>query len=1389
MQGSSIKILLVENNSSDAALIRKLLSEVRGQSFQIKWVDCIETASSLISETAFDLILLDLNLPDSAGSRTISVARKKAPRTPIVAITDTMNDRIAIGAIKLGAQDLLSKDILNEDNLSRVIRYSIERNRIQNELRARNEKYMALFEESNDAIFIHDLSGNILDVNPQALQILGYKKSELLSKRIAELHPPNSLEVSKSAFEKIRTKGRTVFEIDFRCKNGRVINAEVSASVFEIDDKNLVQGIVRDVTERKMIEDKLKLQDKALRSSANGIVITERDGTIIWVNPAFTKLTGYQSHEVIGKNPRILKSTLQDKSFYGRMWDTIISGKIWQGEMINLRKDGKLYFEEQIISPVRNDDGEVSHFVGIKTDVTEKKLAEDTLKESEQKFRAVAETATDAIISVDSLGNITYFNNAAERIFGFRNAELSGKPFKTLIPEKAHKKELDHLVRASNRQAIGKAVELVGMKKNGDWFPIEISFSSWMSGGETYVTSIIRDITERKRAEESFRDRDQKLRTIVEHSNELFYIHDTKHQLTYVSPQSEEILGYTPEEMMVKWTTFVTDKPINDEGIRLTELAIKTGKTQRPYLLELRRKDGQTIIVEIEESPIVDENRNVVGISGALRDITEKKKAELALIESEEKFRSLAERSPNMIFINQDGNIVYANRKSVEILGYSKEELYSPKFSFQKLIAPESLRLVKKSFQSHSKGGNIGSYEYTIITKGGKRIEAINSTELIDYEGRRAILGVVTDITERKHSELSLRESEERLKILFEFAPDAILLADLKGNLINVNKAATDMTGYSRQELVGKNLLTLNLLSENQVPKVAKLIARNATNRPTGPDEFAITKMDGCEITIEIRTFPVKIQNQLLILGIARDITERRNAEDAIRNSEEKFRTLFEESKDTIYISSTDGKFIDVNPAGVELFGYKTKDQLLKVDIVRDLYVNPADRQRFQNELVRAGYVQDFEVSLKRKDGEKLAVLLTATPIKDADGRITSYRGFIRDVTEQKKLEQQLLQAQKMEAIGTLAGGIAHDFNNILSAILGYTELTIKLMNGNGLAKKNLDQVYRAGLRAKDLIQQILTFSRQAGHTAQPLKMELIVKEALKLLRASLPATIKIIQNLEKDCGHIMADPTQIHQIVVNLCTNAHDAMRESGGLLHVTLNSVEIGQRQSDEITQLPPGKYLALTVNDTGTGMSEDITKRIFDPFFTTKEAGTGTGLGLSVVHGIVKKHGGEITVRSEIGKGTTFVVYLPASESKNDPITERPQEFMTGSERILYVDDEEPIVSAGVQILNKLGYDVTGKTQSREALETFEQSPEYFDLVISDLTMPNMTGIDLAKRILEIRPDIPIILITGFSETITRDKAQQIGIRDLIMKPTLTAELSQTIRRILDTEKVGG
>jgi signal transduction histidine kinase/CheY-like chemotaxis protein len=388
---------------------------------------------------------------------------------------------------------------------------------------------------------------------------------------------------------------------------------------------------------------------------------------------------------------------------------------------------------------------------------------------------------------------------------------------------------------------------------------------------------------------------------------------------------------------------------------------------------------------------------------------------------------------------------------------------------------------------------------------------------------------------------------------------------------------------------------------------------------------------------------------------------------------------------------------------------------------------------------------------------------------------------------QEKKLETQLRQAQKMEAIGTLAGGIAHDFNNILSAVIGYTELALINIPKESSLQNHLQQVLKAGSRAKDLVKQILTFSRQAEQEVGPFQIKLIAKEALKLLRASLPTTIEIRQDIQSD-STVLADPTQIHQVLMNLCTNAGYAMQETGGTLEVSLTNVELDSHFTGRHSDMAPGPHLRLTVSDTGHGMTPDVLERIFDPFFTTKGPGEGTGMGLSVVHGIVKSFGGTITVYSEPGKGSTFHVYLPIAEDlKDEGETEVIEPLPTGNERILLIDDEQPLVDIGKQMLERLGYEVITRTSSIEALELFRAQPDRFDLVITDMTMPNMTGDKLAMEIMKIRPDVPVILCTGFSPAITEEEANAWGIQALLEKPLLRHDLAKTIRQVLDESAI--
>lgn len=387
---------------------------------------------------------------------------------------------------------------------------------------------------------------------------------------------------------------------------------------------------------------------------------------------------------------------------------------------------------------------------------------------------------------------------------------------------------------------------------------------------------------------------------------------------------------------------------------------------------------------------------------------------------------------------------------------------------------------------------------------------------------------------------------------------------------------------------------------------------------------------------------------------------------------------------------------------------------------------------------------------------------------------------------DKAKLETQLLQARKMEAIGVLAGGIAHEFNNILTPISGYAAMTLEDLSGNSEAGKYLGEILKASERAAELIRQILTFSRQADLKMSPLKIQFVLGEALKLLKSTLPATIEIVDKADRNCGYVLADSTQIYQVVMNLCTNAFHAMWETGGTLEVDLTEIQVMHAGIPPYPGMKPGKYVALTVGDTGTGMDGGIVDRIFEPYFTTKEEGKGTGMGLAIVHGIVTNHNGYITVDSEPGKGSAFHVWLPLIESLPKAAKKIAETLVPrGDEHILFVDDQEPIIKMAKKMLGKLGYKTTARQSSLEALHTFQTWPEQFDLVITDMTMPDMTGDILAKKVKGIKPDMPVILCTGFSDRINREKAKAIGIAEFVMKPFIRDKLARIIREVLDRD----
>lgn len=547
---------------------------------------------------------------------------------------------------------------------------------------------------------------------------------------------------------------------------------------------------------------------------------------------------------------------------------------------------------------------------------------------------------------------------------------------------------------------------------------------------------------------------------------------------------------------------------------------------------------------------------------------------------------------------------------------------------------------------------------------------------------------------------------------------------------------------------------------------------------------------------VEGKTDKIRSTKQLLdelaemrgkVAELEKSGSQLKQAEEALRESEERYRIAIEHSNDGVAIVKGD-QHVYVNRQFLNMFGYERPEEVL--GMTRFFTVHPDDRERVaalnlgrqRGEPVPARY----EFKGIRKDGSILYVEVSATRIVYQGAPATL--AYLRDVSERKQHEEERRQSQKMQAIGTLAGGIAHDFNNILAAIIGFSERALNSIDEKSPARRYVDLVRKSGIRGRDLVSQILTFSRKTAENLKPLSLTPIIEETCRMLRAMLPAAIRIETHLESESDEIYGDASQIQQVLMNLSTNAAHAMRNDGGIIGITLSNTSLDRDNPVLQSDMQPGRYVVLSVRDTGTGMDEDVRIRVFEPFFSTKPVGEGTGMGLSMVYGIVKSHKGAITVWSEPGKGSVFTVFFPRTGEDQELVEEAASRLPGGKERILFVDDEELLVEVTQSILEELGYQVRATTDSRDALKSFSQDPHGFDLVITDHLMPDMTGADLAREIMRIRSDIPVILCTGWTNAISEEEVKAMGVRELVIKPLTRRETAETVRRVLG-EKVSG
>ena len=638
-----------------------------------------------------------------------------------------------------------------------------------------------------------------------------------------------------------------------------------------------------------------------------------------------------------------------------------------------------------------------------------------------------------------------------------------------------------------------------------------------------------------------------------------------------------------------------------------------------------------------------------------------------------------------------------------------------------------------------------------------------------------------------KKAEEELRDTKEKYQSFFFNIPGMVYRgkSDWPTSIISNSEM---VCGYSVDEFNTQMANWSDLIHPDDKKLVIEERANQQRKQKSIVQEYRIITKDGTVRWVsDHKTWVFKEDGSFFgIAGVVYDINDRKQAEEHLRETRDYLEGLINFANAPIIVWDTEAMITRFNHAFERLTGYEAREVVGK-----DFSILFPETSRGKSILdirdtVRGQRWVSLEIPILCKDGNIRIVLWSSANMYSKDG--TSIMATIaqgHDITDRNHLEKQLIQAQKMESLGSLAGGIAHDFNNILSAIIGYAELAKMKIEADSEIKNYIKEVLIASDRAKNLVKQILAFSRQGKDEQIPIQMGLIVDEALKLLKSSLPTTIDIHKNIQSK-SIILSDPTQIHQILMNLCTNAAHAMLEKGGILEVTLTDVRL---DSDFVSTHPgiqPGTYLKLSVRDTGHGMSDEVRIRIFDPFFSTKPIGEGTGLGMSVVHGIVKNCGGIITVYSVPDKGTTFNLYFPIIESMVEGKSREDMVLPTGTECILFVDDEKPIIDIAEKILEMLGYVVDVRSSSLEALELFKMMPDKFDLVITDTTMPQMTGDMLAQELMKIRPDIPVILCTGFSEKITRKKAEIMGIKAFLLKPLLKEDMARTIRKVLDEAK---
>jgi PAS domain S-box-containing protein len=1135
------------------------------------------------------------------------------------------------------------------------------------------------------------------------------------------------------------------------------------------------------------------------------------DGRLLFVNRAWRETLGYSADEVVVLNVfDVIQAECRDH-YRGFMQQILAGEKVGWVEILFRTKNGRAVVAEGQVS-LRVENGRPVATRGIFRDITERKQAETALRSLNTRLDFLLSSSPATIYTCEAVPPYaaTFISANLTGLLGYTVKEFLASP--SFWADRIHPEDRDRVFAGLPRLfAHGTHLhEYRFQHKDGSW--------RWMRdalrvvpGPDGKVGELIGyfiDITEQKASEEivralninlerlvtertgALRESEERLRTLFEQAAVgVAEINTTTGRFIRINRKYGEIVGYSMEQMLA--LDFMSITHPDDLASDLAQMErFKRGEL-REFTLEKRyiRKDGSIVWVELTVSPLRAGNEALTRHIAVVKDITERKQVESQLRLTQFAVEHAADA---VLWADDTKRFVYVNEAACRSLGYTRKELLTLRIPD---IAPQHDPERFQQRLTSIKQGRSATYESLHRRKDGTEFPVEASIAYLEHEGQGYTCGIVRDITERKRAEEALAEKTNELSDFIEHATVSMHWVGPDGIILWANQTELDLLGYTSEEYIGHHVADFHV----DQPTIQDILDRLRCGAAVQEYAARLRSKDGSIKGVLIDSSVLRKNGKFIHTRcFTRDITERKRAEQALRESEERFRILFEQAAAGVaQVDTATGRCARVNRKLCEITGY-SQTEMLSLDVQR--LTHPDDWEGSRNNIARltTGEMNEFrmEKRLIHKDGTAIWVKLAVSPMWQPDATPDYLIAVVQDITERKQAEaalqafqDQIRQMQKMEAIGQLAGGVAHDFNNILTAILGNAEMAAMKTAAHHPAQPNLTRILEAGTRASHLVQQILTFTHQQEFSRTALDLAPVIYEALALLRATLPAGIELTAACKAATPPVLADATQVHQVLMNLCTNAWHALKEQPGQIAVDLAPVTLTQTLRSFQTTLPPGRYARLSIRDSGCGMEPETVERIFDPFFTTKPVGQGTGLGLSVVHGIVRGHEGAIVVDSRPSRGTTVHLYFPAIEA---PAQARESAGTTPAQRqgrnrhLLYLDDEEMLVELVRTKFEPLGYRVTGCTTPTEALDAVRADPSGFDVVVTDYNMPTMSGLEVASALARLRADLPVAVVSGYLSPAAQAAILAAGIKEIVYKPTLLQQLGDVIARLTNNQR---